>query len=1030
MQTPSVRFLLAILIAFLLGAPPADALDPTRKIAQFHHTAWTVQEGMPASVRSIVQTDDGFLWLGTGSGLYRFDGHRAERIEKIGSARLPRTEIHSVALSSDGDIWIGYAGSVTVISRIRNGVLTNYTQADGLPGNGVTQIVPDNNGGVWMRSNGDASGALPDRLAWFDGETWRIIDGDWGSMVQNIRAGVVDFIVGPDDTVWVRNSTGLYYYRAGMPKFEAAPNFTARLYFFARDSQGALWTSDWGSQRFYTLPDLSRGVEHISAPNFKGDAPRSNFRSVQIDRNGSIWWIPFGGGIARLPSLTETPLPELDTFRISDGLSSDTAITVYEDREGNIWVGTEGGLDRFRAADVVRDPRIALTWIVNSAQLASTEDALFVYTGQAREPFRSIDDASAIFRIGADGVPQRVAEDVGDVSEFASENADLFFTSTSSRGGAERLRYRLRGGVELEIVPFPPTAPPDNNIGPILVADGYSWYARPGSGFYRYKDGVESQIIAKADAAPTPKAWFWRGRVCVLYTDGVLYEISGDVVRQQPLPDIGESKFLTKSERRVLFASEQAILDWDGERFRALSTTRNPDMRVISDAAITSDGGIWMATPAGIVHTSEGALEAALDAGNDTLSYRLFGMEDGLAAATSGQIEEAPDGRVWFTTVKGVAWIDPARLAHNDIPPPVEITRLSVGDRVYDMPGDLRLDPGSSSLEIDFVALSLAIPERNRFRYKLIGVDGDWIDAGSRRQAFYTRLGPGQYEFKVIAANNDGVWNMEGATLRFDIAPTFLQSIWFKFFVVLAVCGVIWGAFVFRLRLAKAQIQNRFHIQIAERERIARELHDTLLQSVQGTMLRFQAAANSMPPDSDARAKVDDALDRADLVLVEARERVRNLRATSINGGLTETIAGIAQTMIDGDAPRLTITEEGAPRSLRTLMNDEILRIAEEAIRNAVKHANANTISVSLIFGKERLSLSVWDDGDGIPDSILNAGEKPGHYGLIGMRERAARIGGRLNIASREGAGVELTLTVPAKAAYSDYRAPFGHWFK
>jgi signal transduction histidine kinase len=373
-----------------------------------------------------------------------------------------------------------------------------------------------------------------------------------------------------------------------------------------------------------------------------------------------------------------------------------------------------------------------------------------------------------------------------------------------------------------------------------------------------------------------------------------------------------------------------------------------------------------------------------------------------------------------------VAWIDPARLHRNTHKPPVVVTSVTANDAKFDMPVGLALSPGTSQLQIDYTALSLSIPERIRFRYKLSGVDDTWVEAAGRRQAFFTNLQPGDYRFQVIAANNDGVWNEEGATLTFSIAPTFLQSIWFKGLIAFAIAALAWLAYIALLRQQAVRLQSRFDIRLAERERIARELHDTLLQGFQALMLRFQRVANRIPAEGELRLLLDDALNQAEGVLVEGRKRVRDLRAADVQGDLAKTIVDAAQKAIDADGPHFVMTVEGVPQALHALVGEEVLRIAEEAVRNAMTHANAKTIDAILSYGRTELRLIVRDDGVGMSEAILTDG-KAGHFGLIGMRERADRLGGRLAVTSREGAGTEVVLSIPGRASYS---APSGALFR
>lgn len=1024
---------LAILVAsvlFGLGAAPARALDPTRGLRDFHHTAWTAREGMPVSVRAIEQTADGFLWLGTGSGVYRFDGLHVERVERFGSARLPLVEVHAMEITSDGDLWIGFAGNVTTIVRVRRGVMTTYTEADGLPANGVTQLVADNRGGLWMRSNGDAAGGFSDRLAYFDGRSWRQVEGPWGSMSQDIMTGVWDYVATGDGTVWAKNGSTLYYFRAGMQRFEAAPGYSGQIVGFALAPDGRGWTADGAARRFYSLPDLSGAARAtIPPPLLQGAVPPGVFGNIYIDRDGTLWCLnEIRGGINRTRSFAAGPAELPEVFNADDGLSSNSVIAFFEDREGNVWIGTEAGLDRFRPADVVLERRVPLT-LLGPSLVSATQEALYVYTGHGRGS-QSSGSVSAIYRIAGDGEPRRVAESVGDITYFELHGNDLSYVSSPSSGGGERRRFMLRNGERVERIAFPPTASPAQDLGRILVAHGASWYARPRLGYFSFRDGRETQVIAKTDVAIPPTAWLWRDRVLVLYADGAFYEIVGDEVREHRVPDIGQARPMAWNDRRVLFGAQQGLLEWNGEQFRTVSASRAPALAVISDIALTQGGEAWFATPAGAVRATEADLERALADPQAQLPVRLFDTRDGFTGAISGDMHVGPDGRLWFATLNGLAWLDPNRIARNVAPPPVAITLLTAGERTYEMPANLRLPPGSSNLEIDYTALSLTVPERNRFRYRLEGVDTDWVDAGDRREAFYTRLEPGAYLFRVIAANNDGVWNEEGATLSFTIAPTFLQSIWFKFLLALALVAMAWGAYTMRLRQEEARLQSRFEVRIAERERIARELHDTLLQGFQGLMLRFQAIVNRAPEGEELRNSLSDALDRADAVLVEGRARVRELRARDVEGDLAKAIVENAHKAIENDTPEFRLTVEGTPRTLHVLVNEEVTRIADEAVRNAVQHAHAKRIEAILSYGGRELRLIIRDDGVGMPEAVMASGERAGHYGLVGMRERAARIGGRLEVSSREGAGTEIALSLPSRAAYNDGRVRLGNWLR
>jgi signal transduction histidine kinase len=299
-------------------------------------------------------------------------------------------------------------------------------------------------------------------------------------------------------------------------------------------------------------------------------------------------------------------------------------------------------------------------------------------------------------------------------------------------------------------------------------------------------------------------------------------------------------------------------------------------------------------------------------------------------------------------------------------------------------------------------------------------VDETWIDPGERREAFYTNLGPGRYRFRVIASNNDGIWNRAGATLAIEIQPTFFQTWWFLLLCLLPAIALARLLYAMRLRQFAIRVRHQMETRIAERERIARELHDTLLQSFQGVTMFFQSVVDRFPPGSELRGAIEKGLDLADDALAEGRARVRELRNATYSQGFTKIVGETAAAIIDRDTPRLDVTTTGSPRPLADLVNDELLRIAQEAIRNAVQHADAKSIEIAIDYGLWRLSMVVRDDGTGIPASVLESGSRSGHYGIVGMRERATRIGARFALAPRAGGGTAVLVSVPARLAYRD----------
>ena len=387
---------------------------------------------------------------------------------------------------------------------------------------------------------------------------------------------------------------------------------------------------------------------------------------------------------------------------------------------------------------------------------------------------------------------------------------------------------------------------------------------------------------------------------------------------------------------------------------------------------------------------------------------------------------------MWFASGGVVSILDPHHLEINPLPPPVHIERILSNHelRWQNSPGrnaaNLRLPALNRDLEVDYTALSLVAPERIRFKYRLEGYDKDWQDAGKRRQAFYTNLPPRHYRFRVIASNNSRLWNEAGDSLEFSVDPAYYQTNWFRALIGVVVLGAAWGLYRFRLHQIARQFDIRLEERIGERSRMARDLHDTLLQGFQGLMLRLQALDDSLP-QGQTKDELERTLDRGDEVLAESRKAVHDLRSsTTVTNELAQALKAVGEELSSEESATFRLTVEGRSLELHPIVRDEFYRIAREALRNAFSHARAHHIEVEITYDERLLRLRIRDDGGGIPPEILEAG-RTGHYGLAGMRERAGQIGATLDIWSGAGTGTEIDLSVPGSIAYSKNQGR-SHW--
>jgi signal transduction histidine kinase len=402
------------------------------------------------------------------------------------------------------------------------------------------------------------------------------------------------------------------------------------------------------------------------------------------------------------------------------------------------------------------------------------------------------------------------------------------------------------------------------------------------------------------------------------------------------------------------------------------------------------------------------------------VKIRLFDLFDGARPSPPSfqpVASRGPDGRLWFANETVVQMIDPAHLDGNALPPPVHIEKVVADRESYEPLQGLRIPPRSRDLEIDYTALSFVAPQKVRFRYKLEGRDADWQEAGTRRQAFYSDLPPGKYRFRVIASNNDGVWNETGAVLDFIITPAWYQTNWFLTLCVVTGLVIVWSLYRLRVRQIARGINARFDERLAERTRLARELHDTLLQTIQASKMVADDALERADDSVRLRRAIERLSTWLDQAVNEGRAALNSLRtSTTEKNDLAAALQRATETCMSPGSMSPTFSKVGESRDMHPIVRDEVYRIGYEAIRNACMHSGASQLKVELRYEQDLL-VRVKDNGKGIDPAIVAAG-KDGHFGLLGMRERADRIGAELILDSSANSGTEITLVVPGDIAF------------
>jgi signal transduction histidine kinase/ligand-binding sensor domain-containing protein len=976
------------------------ALDPSRQISQYAHTAWRTQDGdFSGTPHAITQTTDGYLWIGTEAGLVRFDGVRVVPwIPPVGK-RLPSRRISSLLGASDGSLWIG---TVRGLAHWKDGTLVDYPAASGY----VESILQDPQGTVWIVRSGvrDQQGGLCKITGSGPVRCYGPSDGIPFLYVQAIARD-------PSGNVWVGSSTGICSWNAGSEKAYAyLPKQLERakglqgVSAIAAEPDGALWVGTAWTGKGLGLQRFERGAWKDSVvPGFNGDSVKVS--ALLLDHDGGLWVGTDNNQLFRIYK------DKVDRFGSSDGLSSDNVSGFYEDREGDLWVVTTKGIDRFRDIPVATvSKREGLTTESVQSVLAANDGTVWIANVGALDFWRQ-GKLSAITK--ANGLPGRLV-----TSLFEDHSGRLWVGIDGGLTVYEQGRFRLvkePNGKPLGVV-VAITEDQDHDIWAAVTTPALLRIHN-----FAVQEEISPPRVPRAESLAADSAGgIWLGLLngdLARYRQGRI-----ETVVTAPSPSSGAiNNLLVDSDGSLWAATGNGLLRWKASRTQRLDSRNGLPCDSINTVVADDRGSLWLDAACGYVAIARSELETWWQQPAHPVKTLLLDAFDG---AQTGITHFRPtasrsiDGKLWFANQTILQEIDPSRLHHNDVAPPVHIEQVIADHKAYGMTGDLQLPALARDLEIDYTALSLTVPQKVRFHYQLEGRDRDWQDPHDRRQAFYTDLAPGSYRFHVIASNNDGVWNETGATMSFTILPAYYQTAWFRVLCGAILAFLLWLFLRLRLRRVAARMQTRLEERLAERERIARDLHDTLLQGFVSAYMQLDVANDRLPSDSPAKPLVQRVLALMKQVSEEGRAAIRSLRLPGSDGNdLEQVLARVQEEFASQTPPDFRIVVEGKPRTLHPVIREEVCRIAREAILNAFRHANASRIAVEIEYAARTLTITVRDNGSGIDAKMLQTGRE-GHWGLSNMRERAERIGAKLNLLSRPGAGTEVQLTVPGKVAF------------
>ncbi len=984
--------------------------------AQIRIDQWTTDNGLPQnSVTGIARTPDGYIWFTTNEGLVRFDGVRFKVFNRSNTPEILNNRMSGAFVDKSGTIWmsteereiLSYEKGVFKIAvkpgEIKSGVLSGFFQDPS--GNVIFYAWDDKHTKHYRHQNGtfvpfsieglpvDSYLVLTDREGglWFGG----------GNALRRYKDGVIKTFdlreLGNGDTnrrayedregnIWIgytddQKNTLLRIKHGSVESVRSTP---APATYFSEDGEGNVWVSF-----------LNNGVYRITKKVITADAAVNSLLEpvLLVDKVSRIgvgylcpdnergMWVGTNEGLVRLMPQT------IRVFSKSDGLPEENVYPVYEDKEGQIWAGI---------------------WENSLVQFKHGSFKTFLRTQDTYYPTSLFEDRSGRFWIGTSDNLYHLDKD-------------------------KLVRFTDQSGFSVEAEFSVISQDRDNNLwfGTNL---GLSRYSGTQATVFTKKDGLPDDYVIALLQAADGKIWVGtRGGLASIENGRILAFTTADGLASNYIRSLHEDS------DRVLW-----IGSYDGglTRFKDGKFTRITMKEGLSSNGVfcileDHRGWFWMNSNQGIYRVRKQELNDFADAKIKSLTSIAYTKQDGLLNVEGNGGRQpagikARDGKLWFPTAQGIAVVDPETVITNQLPPPVLIEEIVIDREPVDVEqaqsavhnqSEIVLAPNQSYLEINYTGISFINSGQVKFKYLLEGKDRDWIDVGTRRTAYYSYLPPGEYTFRVIAANRDGVWNTDGAFVKVRVLPPFYKTTWF-----LAACGAAFLALLWTIhRLRVRQLAHEFNMtleaRVGERTRIARDLHDTLLQSFQGLLLRFKATSNLLPGHPlEAKQRLDSAVNQAAEAITEGRDAVQGLRSSALEtNDLANGLKAIGEELITSasgpDFPAFDVEVEGSPRNLNPVVRDEAYRIACEALRNAFRHAQAQRITVEIGYDTRQFRLRIRDDGKGIDEDTIRQ-QVPGHFGLHGMRERAETVGGRLEVWSKLDSGTAIDLSVPSAVAY------------
>jgi signal transduction histidine kinase/ligand-binding sensor domain-containing protein len=972
--------------AYCLEIAPKDS-DP------YLHRTWTTENGLPQnSVTSIVQTQDGYLWLGTFGGLVRFDGVEFTVFNTVNTAGIKSDRVRALYEDAEGNLWIGTEhGGLT---RYRRGVFTNYSLQEGLPSTSVLSIAGDASGDLWI-------GTLEGLARLHAGVFTR-----FGPETGLPRTAIEAICQDSHGNLWLgANGVGLIRYAAGIATTYAAKNGVHGDVLAIHEGRNhTLWVGNRTGLTVFDEENLTKSSPEIHLSG----VVRSIYEGAQ-----GIVWVATERGLSRFADGVKT------RFAASDALSTTNLRSVFVDREQNLWIGTDaGGLDRWRRGNVraytaaqgltdhptmsVLQDRDGAIWIgsLGGHSLFFYKDGKFSSYPHQQHRFES---------------PASLAEDHGGTLWLGDWKYGLG-------------RLNIKHG-QLKHYTVPGLS---GDVVRALYLDTAStlWIGADQTGLYRLKDGKFANYRVNDGLPNNSIAFITEDRAHALWvgTPSGIGRLKNGAFTSYHAPGLSLVRTIHEDDHGALWIGTYGygLFRFKDGKFVQITTRDGLFDNVASSILEDAHGNFWMSGNRGIFRASRVDLDAFADGRLKDVRCVSYGVSDGMVVGeTNGGGEptglKAQNGRLWFPMVKGAVAIDPEIM--NMQPPPVAIEQVTLDGVALPPSRTVRIPPGKQDLEIHYTALSLSRPEQVVFKYELNGLDSDWVNAGTRRTAYYSHLPPGIYTFKVIADNGEGVWNERGQSLQINVLPPFWSTRWFLTLVTLALIGL--ATLAYRIRAIRWKrthaAQEAFSRQLlasqeAERQRIAAELHDSLGQSLLIIKNRAVLALTSFPDPESTREQLEEISAGASQAVEEVREISYNLRPYQLDRfGLTKALKALCGQASKSSGIQITADVDAIDDIFSKEAESSIYRIVQEAVNNIIKHSLAGEATLVLRRADGALLLNIHDNGQGFrPTTEANSAEAgTAGFGLIGIAERVRMLGGTYNLESSASQGTTITIKFP-----------------